>query len=86
MGMSSAPYYFMTCSGKIDNLLSPTCPSVSTGGFDEDAVRTAAVAAGWQLDGKGLCPGCSKVTATPKPPRTSKAKADTTSSDGSFPG
>jgi hypothetical protein len=64
MSLISAPYFELTCNGKIDNIRHPNCPSVSPGGFEKDDVVKRALGLGWQESGNGhRCPGCSYVVA-----------------------
>lgn len=67
MSLISAPYYEISCNGSIDNIRHPNCPSVSAGGFDQEAVVGRALGLGWTELGRGhRCPGCSFVAVAPE--------------------
>lgn len=65
MPIISTPYHEITCSGRIDNIRHPNCPSVSPGGFEQEDVVKRAIGLGWTEQGTKnyLCPGCSFVPA-----------------------
>jgi hypothetical protein len=84
MTVTNAPYYFLTCQGKLDNLLFPACPMRSNGGFvQDDVIKAALLEGGWTEAGNGhRCPACSYRAAqqSPKPiverkPRAAKVAA-----------
>lgn len=59
MTLVSTPYHNLACNGRIDNLVNPSCPAVSPGGWDAEAMEKAAVERGWRPHGRGhLCPAC----------------------------
>ena len=57
MHLSTVPYYFATCSGKVDNLLNPRCQNMGPGSFDEQEATTKAKDEGWveAANGKPYC-------------------------------
>lgn len=65
MSTRTATYHYSVCSGKLDNLVVPNCPAVSSGvlGEKEDA-DLLAKQEGWTKDGtKDYCMGCSAKRA-----------------------
>lgn len=71
MTMRSGIYNWLTCNGRVDNLIQPQCPAVSPGGFDNpDLVVKTALTLGWtESGGKHYCPAHSSGTVLPLEPR-----------------
>lgn len=60
MSKQTATYHFLSCNGKLSNLIQPNCQTVSEGGFDQTVVELEAMGSGWSQDGnKDYCPACS---------------------------
>lgn len=65
MSLVSTPYFNLACNGRIDNLVNPSCPAVSPGGWDAEKMELAASERGWRPHGKGhLCPACGLKDAS----------------------
>jgi hypothetical protein len=79
-----AKYHYLTCNGRLDNLVQPNCPATSPGVLiDETALTAAAGDLGWTRDGsRDYCPSCSTQrsipeSSTPKPQRkTPRARTE----------
>lgn len=68
-----ATYNYLSCAGKVDNLLHPRCGFLSDGGWEDlDTVRKRALVAGWTSPTKtsDLCPIHSQaIREVPPAPR-----------------
>lgn len=85
MTLVSTPYYSLACNGRIDNLVNPSCPAVSPGGWDAEKMELVATERGWRAHGKGhLCPACGLKDAPAEDPvatRRRPRKADAQPAD-----
>lgn len=82
MALATATYYYLTCNGRLNNLVQPKCPAMSDGALgSEEEARSNAAAAGWLLGPKDYCPACARnhtptpdAAAEPKRPRRRKTE------------
>jgi len=65
MTLQAATYHYLSCNGKLNNLVRPDCPALSEGTFEDKATaEAAALSSGWSKDGRShLCPECTRRTA-----------------------
>ena len=79
MAIRSRTYYWLVCTGRIDNIVGGECGARSPGGWDgQEEVEAEALTRGWVKSGKGhTCPSCAAAAGqteeAPKPARRVKA-------------
>lgn len=78
MTLQTQHYHFLTCNGRVDNIVDSTCGAKSPGEWrDAELMEEKAIKLGWTKVARGhLCPSCSAAESTEKAaPAKSRAKA-----------